>query len=263
VIEAGLGLYAIAIPAAMLALMSVTEWLRPSGDLVVGRYARWLTHAVFFLTFAVFGRLLSMVVVVVSAAAWADAYNFGLFNQTVWPWWAEALLAFILLDLAVWAQHLAMHRSGFLWAMHKVHHSDRDLDATTALRFHPFELIVSSLFKSACVALLGVPVMVALAFELWLNCNALFNHSNIRLPRQMDRIIRTILVTPDMHLVHHSTNVAEQNRNYGFALTWWDRLFGTYADESAMGRDHQAIGLAEAMDNRPAYYLWSMKLPVS
>ncbi|WP_373476621.1 sterol desaturase family protein [Sphingorhabdus sp.] len=262
-IEAGLGLYAIAIPAAMLALMSVTEWLWPRRNLVLGRTPRWLTHVLFFLTNAVVGRILSMVVVVGSAAVWADTHDFGLFNQTVWPWWAEALLAFILLDLAVWAQHLSMHRSGFLWAMHKVHHSDRDLDATTALRFHPFELIVSTLFKSACVALLGVPVLVALAFELWLNCNALFNHSNIRLPHQIDRIIRAILVTPDMHLVHHSTNVAEQNRNFGFALTWWDRLFGTYADESAMGRDHQTIGLTEAEDNRPARYLWSMKLPMT
>ena len=262
-IEAGLGLYAIAIPAAMLALMLVTEWLWPRRDLVLGRYPRWRTHALFFLTNAAVGRILSMVVVVGSAAIWADTHDFGLFNRTDWPLWVVTLLAFILLDLAIWAQHHAMHRFRFLWRIHKVHHSDRDLDATTALRFHPLELIVSTLFKSACIALLGVPLMVALAFELWLNCNALFNHSNIRLPRKMDRIIRTILVTPDMHLVHHSTNVAEQNRNYGFALTWWDRLFGTYADESAMGRDHQAIGLAEAMDNRPAYYLWSMKLPVT
>lgn len=262
-IEAGLGLYAIAIPAAMLALLSVAEWFWPRRELVLGRYPRWLTHALFFLTNAVIGRILSMVVVVGSAAVWADTHHFGLFNQTVWPWWVEALLAFILLDLAVWVQHWTMHRVGFLWRMHKVHHSDRDLDATTALRFHPFELIVSTLFKSACVTALGVPLLVALAFELWLNCNALFNHSNIRLPRQTDRIIRYILVTPDMHLVHHSIDVAEQNRNYGFALTWWDRLFGTYADESAMGREHQAIGLSEIDDGRPSTFLWSMKLPVT
>lgn len=262
-IEAGLGLYAIAIPAAMLALMSVTEWLWPRRKLVLGRTPRWFTHALFFLTNAAVGRILSMVVVVGSAATWADTHVFGIFNQTAWPNWAEALLAFILLDLAVWAQHLALHRSRFLWAVHKVHHSDRDLDATTALRFHPFELIVSTLFKSACVALLGVPVMVALAFELWLNCNALFNHSNIRLSRPIDRIVRTVFVTPDMHLVHHSTDVAEQNRNYGFALTWWDRLFGTYAGESVMGREHQTVGLSEVRDNRPAHYLWSMKLPLT
>ena len=154
-----------------------------------------------------------------------------------------------------------MHRVPLLWRMHSVHHSDRDLDATTALRFHPFELIVSTVYKSMLVALLGVPVLIALAFELWLNANALFNHSNIRLPKRVDRWIRNILVTPDMHLVHHSVVIDEQQHNYGFALTLWDRLFGTYAFESAKGIDGQNIGLAEFTDDRPTKFFWSMKLP--
>ena len=189
--------------------------------------------------------------------------SFGLLKLTTWPWLVEATLAVVILDFAVWLQHRLMHFSPLLWRMHKVHHSDRDLDATSALRFHPFELIVSTLYKSLWVALLGVPVLIALAFELWLNANALFNHSNIRMPRRLDSLIRYIIVTPDMHLVHHSTIVSEQHRNYGFALTIWDRLFGTYADESVAGRDNQKIGLAEVTDSRPSNFIWSMKQPLT
>ena len=201
--------------------------------------------------------------VVAVAANWAEQNQFGLFNNVDLPWWLETGLAFIILDFAVWLQHLALHRVPLLWRAHSVHHSDRDLDATTALRFHPFELIVSTLYKSAWVALLGVPVFVALVFELWLNANALFNHSNIRLPGSVDRWLRRILVTPDMHLVHHSTLVDEQRHNFGFALTIWDRLFGTYASESAAGRDGQTIGIAEFTDDRPAKFGWSMKQPLT
>ena len=262
-IEAGLGIYAVAIPALLLTLLAAAEAIWPRRKLVLGRYPRWLTHALFFLANAVVGRILSLVVVVGVAANWAAENRFGLLNLTDWPWVVEAALPFIILDFAVWLQHLAMHRFAFLWRAHRVHHSDRDLDATTALRFHPFELIVSTLYKSVWVALLGVPVLVALAFELWLNANALFNHSNIRLPHWLDRIIRYFIVTPDMHLVHHSSIVSEQRRNYGFALTLWDRLFGTYANESVAGIDKQQIGLAEVTDKRPSGFVWSMKLPLT
>ena len=262
-IEAGLGIYAVAIPALLLALLAAAEAIWPRRNLVLGRHPRWLTHALFFVTNAVVGRLLSLIIVVGVAADWAATNNFGFLNLTDWPWLVEAAVAFIMLDFAVWLQHRLMHHSPLLWRMHKVHHSDRDLDATTALRFHPFELIVSTLYKSVWVAVLGVPVLVALAFELWLNANALFNHSNIRLPRRLDRIIRYFIVTPDMHLVHHSIIVSEQHRNYGFALTIWDRLFGTYANEPVLGREKQAIGLAEVADNRPSGFLWSMKLPLT
>lgn len=256
-IEAGLGIWAIAIPALLLALLAIAEYLVPRRPLVLGRHPRWLTHAVFFLTNAVIGRLLSFIIVVAVAASWAAQNKFGLFNLTPWPWWVEALLAFVILDFAVWFQHLLMHRWSPLWAMHKVHHSDRDLDVTTALRFHPFELIVSTLYKSAWVALLGVPVLVALTFELWLNANALFNHSNIRLPRSLDRALRKFIVTPDMHLVHHSITPDQQRHNYGFALTIWDRLFGTYIAGAYDG----PIGLETAQDDRPGKAYWSLSLP--
>lgn len=256
-IEAGLGIYAIAIPALLLVLLAVAEIIWPRRALVMGRYPRWLTHAMFFLTNAVVGRLLSFILVVGVAAAWASENHFGLLNLTAWPWLVEAAIAFIILDFAVWLQHLAMHRYPLLWRMHAVHHSDRDLDVTTALRFHPLELIVSTIYKSIWVALLGVPVMVALVFELWLNANALFNHSNIRLPVALDRVLRKILVTPDMHLVHHSINHTDQNRNFGFALTLWDRIFQTYAKAAHT----QLIGLDSSQDSRPSRLWWSMKQP--
>lgn len=262
-IEAGLGIWAIAIPALWLAILLMAEAIWPRRELVSGRHQRWLTHALFFLTNAVVGRLLAFIMVVGVAANWAAQNSFGLLNLTDWSWWLEAGVAFIILDFAVWLQHVAMHKWPLLWRMHAVHHSDRDLDATTALRFHPFELVVSTLYKSVWVALLGVPVLVALAFELWLNANALFNHSNIRLPKSLDRRVRKILITPDMHLVHHSTVVSEQHSNYGFALTFWDRLFRTYRPESAQGQGKQQIGLLEYEDSRPARFGWSMKLPLT
>jgi sterol desaturase/sphingolipid hydroxylase (fatty acid hydroxylase superfamily) len=256
-IEAGLGICAVAIPAFLLSGLIIAEWLWPRRRLVLGRYPRWLTHALFFVTNAVVGRFLAFVVVVAVAANWATQHQFGLFNLMQLPWWLEAILAFIILDFAVWLQHVALHRMPLLWRMHAVHHSDRDLDATTALRFHPFELIVSTLYKSAWVALLGVPVLVALAFELWLNANALFNHSNIRLPASVDRWLRKVLVTPDMHLVHHSILPNDQRTNFGFALTIWDRLFGTYGAHQS----EQPIGLADLQDARPGQIGWSLLLP--
>ena len=261
-IAAGLGIWGVAIPALLLVVLLTAEYIWPRRDLVLGRYPRWLTHALFFVTNAVVGHLLAFIVVVAVAANWATTHQFGLFNLVGLPRWVEAGFAFIILDFAVWLQHRAMHRVPILWRMHKVHHSDRDLDATTALRFHPFELIVSTFYKSAWVLLLGVPVLVALLFELWLNANALFNHSNIALPPLLDRNVRKILVTPDMHLTHHSVALNEQHRNFGFALTSWDRLFGTYAAEALAGRDGQKIGLAEFDDQLPSKISWSIMLPL-
>lgn len=261
--EAGIGLYAIAIPALLLALLATAEVVWPRRNLVLGRKRRWRTHALFFVSNAVVGRLLSFLVVIGVAATWADTHQFGVLNLITLPFWVEAVIAFIVLDFAVWFQHLAMHRSPLLWRMHAVHHSDRDLDVTTALRFHPFELIFSTFYKSAIVALLGVPLVVALAFEVWLNANALFNHSNLRLPRKLDSVLRLFLVTPDMHLVHHSTLVDEQKHNFGFALTIWDRLFGTYRAVSIRGADRQDIGLLGIHDDSPSRFLWSMKQPLT
>jgi sterol desaturase/sphingolipid hydroxylase (fatty acid hydroxylase superfamily) len=248
--------------AVFLAVVLV-EMIRPRRALLIAKGRRWTTHGLMFLANSLVGRLLAFIVAIPLAAQWSADAGFGLFHRIDLPIWVEVIAAFIVLDFAVWLQHLAMHKLPWLWRMHRVHHADRDLDVTTALRFHPFELIISTLYKSACVALLGVPVLVALAFEAWLNANALFNHGNIRLPKWLDRIVRLVLVTPDMHLVHHSTRIGEQHSNYGFALTLWDRLFQSHAVESADGQEKQQIGLAEITDERPAGFGWSLKFPLT
>ncbi len=250
------------VPITVFITVAVLEYVSPRRSLVLGRYHRWRTHFGIFLLNLLVGRLLVPVVAVAGTAAWAQSHSFGLLYWVSWPWWVETALVFILLDFAVWAQHVLMHKIPSLWRAHSVHHSDRDLDATTALRFHPFELIVSTLYKSIWVAMLGVPVVAALAFEIWLNANALFNHANLALPKWLDRRLRWFLVTPDMHLVHHSSIVGEQHHNFGFALTIWDRIFGLYQAESVDGRGGQIIGLVEAQDRHPRLFLWSMLLPL-
>jgi sterol desaturase/sphingolipid hydroxylase (fatty acid hydroxylase superfamily) len=251
------------LPAIMLVAMALAEWRWPRRVLLLGRLPRWTTHALLTLSNRATIWLLARIIAVPAAALWAEEQGFGLLNMLALPIWAEILIAFILLDFALWFQHLATHKVPLLWHMHKVHHADRDLDASTALRFHPFEIFLSTLWKAFWVVALGVPALVFIAFESWLAANALFNHSNLNLPRWLDRAIRPFLVTPDMHLVHHSTLPGEQQRNYGFALTIWDRIFGTYAAVSTMGRDAQTIGLAEVQDEAPARIGWSLKFPLT
>ena len=253
----------IVLPALIFAAAALAELRWPRRPLILGRRQRWITHGLFFAASRLTLWVMARIVAVPAAALWAERNGIGLFNVISLPFWVEVILAFVLLDLAMWFQHLATHQVPFLWRMHRVHHADRDLDVTTAIRFHPFEIALSALWKIACVVALGVPALVALAFEAWLGANALFNHSNIELPRWLDRALRPCLVTPDMHLVHHSTLPEEQHRNYGFALTIWDRLFGTYAAESVEGCKKQRIGLADIADDRPARFGWSMKHPLT
>lgn len=250
-----------AIAATFFTVMAASEWLRPRRAPETGWRKRWLCHLGFFVTNVAVARLVAFLVAVPLAASWAESAGFGLLNVIALPLWGEWLVVFVLLDLLMWAQHLAMHHVPLLWRMHKVHHADSELDVTTALRFHPFELIASTLYKSGCVVLLGAPAALALAFELWLNLNAMFNHSNVALPRPVDRIIRWFIVTPDVHLVHHSRIEAEQRRNFGFALTLWDRMFGTYRSESQMGRGNQNIGLDDFTVEDARAFTKLMKVP--
>ncbi len=229
---------------ALFIAVALGEYIRPRRALIVAKAGRWTRHGLLFLANSLTGRLLAFVIAIPAAALWSERTGFGLFHRVDLPFWAQAVIAFILLDFAIWLQHLALHKIPLLWSLHRLHHKDRDLDVTTALRFHPGELILSIMYKSAWVAVLGVPVAVALAFEAWLNANAMFNHGNLRLPGRLDRVLRWVLVTPDVHLVHHSIRMGEQHSNYGFALTLWDRIFGTFLPESADGKDGQQIGLA-------------------
>ncbi len=251
-----------ALPIIVFVLVALAELLWPRRALLPGKAQRWTTHMLLFAANRLTVWLLARIVAVPLVALWASERGYGLLNLVALPLWAEILLAFMALDFAMWAQHLATHKIPLLWRMHKVHHADRDLDVSTALRFHPFEIALSTLWKALCVLLLGTPAWVFLAFEAWLAANALFNHGNVALPRWLDRAIRPFLVTPDMHLVHHSTSIRDQHSNYGFALTLWDRLFGTYRAEPTQGRDSQRIGIADYGDERPGQIGFSLKLPL-
>ena len=251
------------LPALIFALVTLFEIARPRRRLRFGRVGRWRTGLLLVVTSRAALWLLAWIIAVPAVALWAGSQGIGVFNLIALPLWAEVLASFVMLDFAMWLQHLLTHKVPVLWRLHKVHHADPDLDVSTAIRFHPGEIVFSVFWKAGWVVLLGVSAPVIIAFELWLAANALFNHGNVELPSKLDRFLRRFLVTPDMHLVHHSVLLPEQQSNYGFALTVWDRLFGTYAIESSLGREQQAIGLAELQDSRATEIGYSLKLPVT
>jgi sterol desaturase/sphingolipid hydroxylase (fatty acid hydroxylase superfamily) len=180
----------------------------------------------------------------VGAALLAAERGWGLFNHIAAPLWLATVVVIVILDVGVWAQHLAMHKIEPLWRLHRVHHTDTEVDVTTGVRFHPFEILLSSAYKAALVIVLGAPPIAVIAFEVILNASSLFSHGNIRLPIGVDRLLRWVLVTPDMHRVHHSIVRSETDSNYGFNLSLWDRLFGTYRAHPAAGHQAMTIGLA-------------------
>lgn len=243
-------------------LFAALEALAPRRVPSFSRRKRWPTHfAITFLN-TVTLRLLSIALpfLAVGAAADASALGVGLFNMVSFPVWQETLAAIVLLDLAIWAQHLVSHKVPLFWRFHRMHHADPDLDVSTAIRFHPIEIAASMVLKIGLVYLLGPSVWAVIIFEILLNGTALFNHANLRLPLRLDAGLRLLLVTPDMHRVHHSVDRTEHDSNYGFALSIWDRLFGTYSAQPKAGHDGMEIGL-QWQDDRPTGLLWSLKLP--
>ena len=173
----------------------------------------------------------------------------------------EIVAAVILLDLTIYGQHVASHKWSILWRFHKVHHADRDIDVTTGTRFHPVEIVLSMFYKCLCVLLIGPAVIAVFIFEMVLNATAMFNHANVKLPSWLDRGIRMILVTPDMHRVHHSIIRRETDSNYGFSLSVWDRIFGTYIARPSAGHDRMTIGLSQYQTSRPSSLAWCLNLP--
>lgn len=179
----------------------------------------------------------------VGAAAFAGERGWGLFNVVAAPAWLAVLASVIVLDLAIYAQHVAFHKIPPLWRLHRVHHSDVDIDVTTGLRFHPLEIVISMALKAGLVVALGAPVLAVIVFEVVLNATAMFNHANVYLPRRLDRVLRRLIVTPDMHRVHHSIHRDETDSNYGFNLSLWDHLFATYRAQPRDGHRRMRIGL--------------------
>lgn len=179
----------------------------------------------------------------VSIAHYATQENLGLFNLLALPFWLSCVITFVFLDMCIYFQHRVFHSVPWLWRLHRVHHSDEHIDTTTAIRFHPIEIILSMAIKLTLVFLIGAPVEAVIVFEIVLNGGALFNHGNVSLPKQLDSLLRIIIVTPDMHRVHHSTHYEEMNHNFGFNFSFWDRLFNSYTAQPKDGHHDMLIGL--------------------
>lgn len=240
--------------------MAFWEWARPMRALVVPRWRRWATNwAISILDAAVVKLLFGAAAA--GAAIDAATSGWGLLNALTWPGWVEFLIAFLILDFAIWLQHLLTHKIPVLWRLHRVHHADRDVDVTTAIRFHPVEIALSMALKIGLVYLIGAPVAAVIAFEVVLNGAAMFNHGNVRMPGWLERALRAVVVTPDMHRVHHSVHRVEHDANYGFNLSVWDRLFGTYVAQPAEGHRAMTLGLEPWQDERPTRLGWSLALP--
>jgi sterol desaturase/sphingolipid hydroxylase (fatty acid hydroxylase superfamily) len=227
---------------AVFAALALWEVLAPRRVLSVGRTPRWPSNLGILVLDALLVRLL-IPTAAVGVAVIAGQRGWGLLNITPWPAWLEGLIGFLVLDLVIYAQHVGFHKVPILWRLHRMHHADLDIDVSTGLRFHPIEIILSMLVKIAVVLLIGVPAAAVIAFEVVLNATSMFNHSNAAMPLWLDRILRLVVVTPDMHRVHHSILRRETNSNFGFNLPWWDRLLGTYRPLPEAGHDNMMIGL--------------------
>ncbi|WP_235727661.1 sterol desaturase family protein [Maridesulfovibrio frigidus] len=193
----------------------------------------------------------------VALAVMVTLKGWGLIPLLGLPLWTQVIIGFVLLDLAIYLQHRAFHLWRPLWLLHRMHHADTFYDFTTGVRFHPLEFCLSLVFKLALVVLFGIQPLAVLLFEVVLNCVAMFNHSNIKLPKDLDEVLRLFVVTPDMHRVHHSTDSQEMNSNFGFNLPWWDRIFSTYKDQPDLGHQKMNIGLNIFRDTK-FLSLWSM-----
>lgn len=228
-------------------LMAVWELLSPRRLLSRPKGERWITN-VFLTAFNTVLVRFAIPAIAVSAAVLAEVEGWGVFHWISAPPVVAVIVCIVALDFLIYAQHLVFHRVSVLWRLHRVHHTDLDFDVTTALRFHPIEIILSLFIKAAAVVALGAPVEAIILFEVVLNATAMFNHGNVRLPVSLDALIRRVVVTPDMHRVHHSVHVREFNSNFGFNLSVWDRVFGTYRAQPEDGHDAMVIGLNEFRD---------------
>ncbi|MBN8502168.1 MAG: sterol desaturase family protein [Sphingomonadales bacterium] len=236
----------------IFAVMAIWEAIAPLRRTGLPRRIRWSNNLALLLT----GNLLLKLFFPVTAAgfaAWTELRGWGALNLVSWPDGAELVLALVMLDLAIYAQHRLFHIVPALWRLHRVHHTDTAFDLTTALRFHPLEIAVSMAIKLAAIALIGPSAAAVVLFEIVLNGAAMFNHGNVSLPARLERPLRWLVVTPDMHRIHHSTIIAETNSNYGFNLSCWDRLFASYTNKSSRPQTSMPLGLAECRSSRDAW----------
>lgn len=239
----------LAVFAAVLAAMMAWEIAAPRRRAEIPRVLRWSNNLALVVIDTAILRI-SFPILAVALAGMAESRGWGLLNMLGVPFWPAFLASILILDLAIYLQHVVFHAVPGLWRLHRMHHADLEFDATTGLRFHPFEIVISMGVKLGIVVVLGPPAVAVLAFEVLLNAASLFNHANIALPQRIDRWLRLVLVTPDMHRVHHSADPRETDSNFGFSLSWWDRLLGTYRAQPARGHDDMEIGIEDFRTRR-------------
>lgn len=233
--------------AAVFVVMAAWEILAPRREQKLARGRRWPSNIGVVVLDTALVRIV-FPTTAVGLALLAEARGWGLFNALELPMWASVPLAVLVLDLAIYLQHVLFHAVPALWRLHRMHHADLEFDVTTGARFHPIEILLSMGIKLGVVAAVGAPAVAVLTFEVLLNATSMFNHSNVRMPARLDGVLRWIVVTPDMHRVHHSIVARETNSNFGFNLPWWDRLFGTYRDQPAAGHLGMTIGIEQFRD---------------
>jgi len=229
--------------------MAIWELVGPRRHQTFGRHVRWPSNFGVVALDALLVRLI-FPTTAVGFALVGDARGWGLFHLVALPTWIAVVASVVLLDLAIYLQHVLFHAVPALWRLHRMHHADLAFDVTTGLRFHPIEILLSMLLKLAVIAAFGIPAVAVLIFEVLLNATSMFNHGNVRIADKLDLILRWVVVTPDMHRVHHSIQSTETNSNFGFNLSWWDRLFGTYRPEPSAGQEAMTIGIEQFRDPR-------------
>lgn len=235
----------LAIFLGVFALMGVIEAYRPARKAVLNRKERWIANLSMVVLGAVIARLL-LPSSLVGVSLWAKEANIGLFNvnaaETLVPYWLEVMLCVLILDVIIYWQHRLFHVVPILWRVHKMHHADSHVDTTTGLRFHPIEIAISLGVKAFSVVLLGAPILAIVIFEVALNGFSLFNHANIRLPQKWDDRVSTILITQRLHRIHHSQAKTESSSNYGFSVSWWDKLFSSFTPTSTCNDETLNLG---------------------
>ena len=250
----------LAFFAGIFIIVALLELALPRRPLNTSKKSRWFANIGIVVINTVLLRFL-IPAGAVGMSVWIGQRGWGLFNHLDFPFWLEVVLSVILLDFIIYLQHVMFHAVPILWKLHMMHHADMDYDVTTGTRFHPIEIIISMLIKISAITVLGAPALGVIIFEILLNGTAMFNHGNLFIPIQADRVLRLFVVTPDMHRVHHSVFPNETNSNFGFNLPWWDRIMGTYRPQPSRGHDGMTIGLNQFRDPSRLTLRWLLALP--
>ncbi len=237
---------------SVLLMMAILEFLLPKRNVNAKRSIRWSSNIGIVILDSVIARII-LPTTTIAVALYADANGLGLFNIILENSWVTIVLSILILDVLIYGQHVVFHKISWLWRFHRMHHSDTHIDVTTGIRFHPIEIILSLLIKFAAIVVLGIPALAILLFEIILNATSMITHSNLSIPLWLDKLLRTVFVTPDMHRVHHSVYRNETDSNYGFNFSFWDRLFGTYTDQPKDTHSKMRIGIEKFRDDREQF----------